>query len=216
MQTSIGTRFPQQTLDCQPSFECLYQCNVCSLVIFLYPHHQCPRSSLSPKTSKLGKSVDYSIFRDTDLILIPPLATHNDTQMTIMIQERPEDKRQPPTDNPLASGGTEASLRSPSVDDVFVVRHDLNRFVPLELADMILENAMYWPKVSASRTERKAVVAWYGTSKSNTAVYYVVTPPISYRDIQNGQIRVRKVRFSLESHGRIWLGNISDRGECFL
>ena len=136
--------------------------------------------------------------------------------MQRLIQERPEDERQPPTDNPLASGGTEASLRSPSVDDVFAVRHDLTRFVPLELADMILENAMYWPKVSASRTERKAVVAWYGAAKNNTAVYYVVTPPIPYSDIKNGQIRVRKVRFSLESYGRKWLVNTSDRGERFL
>ena len=140
---------------------------------------------------------------------------HNDRQVYTII-EQPENERQPPTDNPLASGGTEVSLGSPSVDDVFAVRHDLTRFVPLELADMILENAMYWPKVSASCTERKAVVAWYGSSKNNTAVYYVVTPPISCRDIQNRQIRVRKVRFTLESHGRIWLGNNSDRGECFL
>ena len=135
-----------------------------------------------------------------------------------MIEERPaaEDERQPLTDNPLASGDTEASLRSPSVDDVFAVRHDLTRFVPLELADMILENAMYWPKVSASRAERKTVVAWYNSFNNNVTVYYVVTPSIPYRDIQNGQIRVRKVRFLLESHGRGWGENIPDRGGCFL
>jgi hypothetical protein len=137
---------------------------------------------------------------------------HNDTQMTRNDRERPEDELQPPTDNP--SGGTEASLRSPSVDDVFAVRHDLTRFVPLELADTILENAMYWPKVSASRAEPVVIVAGYGDSNNNAAVYYVVTPPISYD--QNGRIRVRKVRFSLESHDQGWGGNLSDCGVCFL
>ena len=138
---------------------------------------------------------------------------HNDTQMRTTIyndRERPEDELQPPTDNPLASGGTEASLRCPSVDDVFTVRQDLARFVPLELADMILENAMYWPKVSASRTEPRIVAAGYGSSNNNAAVYYVVTPPIPY--VQGGWIRVRKVRFSLESHDQGWGGNFSDRG----
>jgi hypothetical protein len=108
----------------------------------------------------------------------------------------------------------EALLRSPSVDDVFAVRHDLTRFVPLELADTILENAMYWPKVSASRTEPVVVLAGYDGNSNNAAVYYVVTPPIPY--VQNGgRVRVRKVRFSLESHDQGWGGDPMHHGVCF-
>ena len=139
---------------------------------------------------------------------------HSDTQMYTTIhddRERPEDELQPPIDNP--SRGTEASFRSPSVDDVFTVRHFLTRFVPLELADAILENAMYWPKVSASRTEPMVVKAEHDNA-NNAAVYYVVTPPIPYA--QNGQIRVRKVRFSLESHDQGWGGDPWDHGVYFL
>jgi hypothetical protein len=141
--------------------------------------------------------------RDTD--------AHNGTQTTRNDRERPEDELQPPTDNPR--GGTEASLRSPSVDDVFAVRHVLTGFMPLELAETILDYAMYWPKVSASRTEPVVVEAEHDNS-NNAAVYYVVTPPISYA--QKGQIRVRKVRFSLESHDQGWGGDPWDHGTvCF-
>jgi hypothetical protein len=127
--------------------------------------------------------------------------------------EERHDKEGGPSDESSTEMDTGPSLRSPSVDDVFAVRHDLTRFMPLELADSILEAAMYWPKISTSRTEPLIVKAGHD-SPSDTAAYYVVTPPIPY--VQNSLTPVRKVRFSLRSHDQGWGGDAWDHGACFL
>ncbi|KAF8066568.1 hypothetical protein FPV67DRAFT_1582039 [Lyophyllum atratum] len=101
-----------------------------------------------------------------------------------------------------AQSDVEASAHfNPTYDDVYAVREDLRQFLPLELADLILESAAYWPCVSVESNRALVVAAGYQT-QNNAASYYVVTPAISEQ-----ATHIKLVKFILESCDQGWGGD---------
>jgi len=100
----------------------------------------------------------------------------------------------------------------PSEDDVAAVRKDLLNFLPLELVDVILDTAEYWPRVSTLQEIPIVVV-------NNQTCCYLITDPMpgpSHPD-ESGDFQqhrsIRKVRFKIRSHDQGWGGKPQHRGE---
>lgn len=107
------------------------------------------------------------------------------------------------------SSGTQSNMTSgyndPSASDVFAVRRLLLHQLPLELVDIILDGAMYWPKITGSRTTSVEVSAHHGNG--NDATYnYLVTPPIPFGEA-NTPTNIKMVRFRLRSCDQGWGGD---------
>lgn len=105
----------------------------------------------------------------------------------------------------------------PSEEDVTLVRTILLHLLPFELVDVILNLAMYWPRVVTRETKFFEVCA--SDRPNNDANFvYLVTPPIlvpSSKPTQRGGMdidqdnhppKIRLVRFSLFSHDQGWGG----------
>jgi hypothetical protein len=105
-------------------------------------------------------------------------------------------------------------FRTISVDDFFAVRDYFLRFVPLELANAILDAAMYWPSITTERTELLVASAGF-VNKKNVAAYYLITPPIPQvvRDAVVLPMRVRMVKFTLKSCDQGFGGSFKIRGK---
>lgn len=103
----------------------------------------------------------------------------------------------------------------PSVDDVFAVRYCLLRFLPRELADVVLEAAAYWPSVFIEDTTQSTLHA-NSQNANNAAVYRVITPPIEklWRgpDTEAPTV-VQKVVFTLESCDQGWGGDVNNQSK---
>ncbi|KAG6830610.1 hypothetical protein H0H87_007553 [Tephrocybe sp. NHM501043] len=96
-----------------------------------------------------------------------------------------------------------SDVTSPTDEDVFATRTLLIQFVPLELADFIIDIAQYWPCVSVRKTKHLQVTANYRT-ENNAAAYYLVTPHVPTR---YQRLEVKMVKFTLESCDQGWGGD---------
>jgi hypothetical protein len=103
------------------------------------------------------------------------------------------------------------SFHHPTERDVLVVRTLLLHCLPLELADMILDLAMYWPRIFAWETENFVADA-SSRPRNDASFVYLVTPPIPSSqhvegaDDGNMPAKVHMVRFSLCSRDQGWGG----------
>ncbi|KAJ7607170.1 hypothetical protein FB45DRAFT_431964 [Roridomyces roridus] len=101
------------------------------------------------------------------------------------------------------------TLRSPHVsaktyshaspDDVIQVRRILLKHFPPELANLILDEAEYWPRIVATRRER-VIVDTAHSENSDASLHYLIMPPIP----PTGGLRVKRVEFFLMSHDQGW------------
>ncbi|KAG5646430.1 hypothetical protein DXG03_003480 [Asterophora parasitica] len=93
----------------------------------------------------------------------------------------------------------------PVVDlDVFAVRNYLSYFVPIEVADIILNFALYWPcSVSIKMPKKNQIFCTPASvSENNAAAYYMVTPAIP-----PGYAPIQAVRFTIRSGDQGWGGD---------
>jgi hypothetical protein len=116
------------------------------------------------------------------------------------------------------SASTEpASFHHPSERDVLAIRTLLLHRLPLELADIILDLAMYWPRIVAHSTQHFIANA-SDRPQTDANLIYLVTPPIlssqhtEGADSGNRPAKVHMVRFSLSSHDQGWGGEESLQG----
>lgn len=91
---------------------------------------------------------------------------------------------------------------TPRDNDVYAIRNDLLHFLPLELVDIILDTAQYWPCFSVKSTRRLVVAASDYTS-NNVAAYYLVTPAIR----EKRSMHIKMVKFTLKSCDQGWGGD---------
>jgi hypothetical protein len=122
-----------------------------------------------------------------------------------------------PTSQPELEGESSSASVSlpgchhPTPDDVFAVRDCLLHFLPLEVVDMILDTATYWPRITASR--RTILVASASRGQANNADWcYLVTPPIPQREHQEGEdteirTKIKRVCFCFSSCDQGWGGD---------
>ena len=102
-----------------------------------------------------------------------------------------------------------------SIDDFFAARHCFLRFVPFELANAILDAAMYWPSVTADRTKLLVVSADFVNKKTLPhAILLFITPPIPQvvRSSVVLPMRIRMVEFTLQSCDQGYGGSPKIRG----
>lgn len=92
--------------------------------------------------------------------------------------------------------------------DILEIQQILDNFVPLEIADMIIEEAEIWPYVGISRnTYTPALTALEGTD-GNAEWCYLVSPRVPSLD-RNGDYlptAVRQVKFYVKGYNSCWGG----------
>jgi hypothetical protein len=96
---------------------------------------------------------------------------------------------------------------APTPKDVFTVRLYLLMKVPAELANIILEEARYWPKVSCRSTAESAYRFVGATSeKPDASACCLLSPRLNEWLITNGALsaKVKAVRFTIVSHDQGW------------
>jgi len=83
---------------------------------------------------------------------------------------------------------------------------------------MILDLAMYWPRIVAHKSQYLVVQAVSGSNNDANFVY-LVTPPISSRHVEGSDVddnrrpaKVHMVRFSVSSHDQGWGGELNLQG----
>lgn len=89
-------------------------------------------------------------------------------------------------------------------EDVIAVRLHLLHFFPAELAQQILDDAEYWPRVSSTFAPPDELRL---TTRANAFIATkccVVTPPIPA--VEGVSVRARRVRFRMRSHDQGWGG----------
>ena len=96
-------------------------------------------------------------------------------------------------------------VNDPTPEDVIAVRFHLLHIFPAELAQKILDDAEYWPRISSvfEPPEELRVAA----SRQNAFIASkccVLTPPIP--DVEGVKVRTRCVRFRIRSHDQGWGG----------
>ncbi|KAJ6606884.1 hypothetical protein B0H10DRAFT_2070560 [Mycena sp. CBHHK59/15] len=101
----------------------------------------------------------------------------------------------------------------PTPNDVFEVRKFLLHFIPAELANIIIDEARYWPRVIAQQ-EMHVDVSASASPGNNAFLCYLVTPPIpTVEDLESPDVapRVKMVRFTTLSCDQGWGGLEPDR-----
>lgn len=109
------------------------------------------------------------------------------------------------------SSEAEALYYHPSNQDVYTVRNFLLslEILPLEIVDIILEEARYWPRVVTEREVTLSVAASSSDKADNAAWCYLVASPILERygivgkeeGLKITTVRqLRQVKFVFESH----------------
>jgi len=123
---------------------------------------------------------------------------------SLFARTRPVDDDDPETWSGDDEGSDldESTDFAPTDNDVYAVRNDFLHFLPLELVDLILETAQYWPCISVKRASRLVVAANDHTS-NNVAAYYLVTPPIR----EKRSMHIKMVKFTLKSCDQGWGGD---------
>jgi hypothetical protein len=125
----------------------------------------------------------------------------------------PEEFEPHPPGPPLSDDAV--ALHHPSEADVLAVRSLLLHHLPLELADIILDLAMYWPRIITCET-RSSVVHAIDRPRHDASFVYLVTPPIpssqqtDFTHSSDRPANVKMVRFSLSSHDQGWSDEQSD------
>lgn len=103
--------------------------------------------------------------------------------------------------------------RHPIEDDVISVRDLFQTYLPLELVNIILDFAEYWPCICCDSDCRADVVA-SRDGKAEAARLYIMSPPIPEPDGRHR--RIRKVIFQTESRDQGWVDDPQSRGLYFL
>lgn len=97
--------------------------------------------------------------------------------------------------------------------DVFAVRKYLLRFLPLELADLILEAAQYWARYRTSRSHDLQVIAQNDPHRTATSRYLITSPiPQLRRGDETIPTYVKMIKFHLRSCDQGWGGSRENRG----
>ncbi|KAJ3889963.1 hypothetical protein GG344DRAFT_50626 [Lentinula edodes] len=100
---------------------------------------------------------------------------------------------------------------TPSDRDVQIVRYLFQTLLPLELVDVIIEDAEYWPCIHVERSEPILVDAKRSISRGlKMAWCYLVSSPVpealDSAGQSLGQSRVRKVDLKVQGHDQGWGG----------
>ena len=113
-------------------------------------------------------------------------------------------------DDEMAEENNEPHI--PNDFELFTVRSFLLRFLPLELADVILDTAEYWPVV-AEETHTAIDVVSNFTNDNNAGQYCLVTPPVPFK-VRDFDVvpRLRCVKFKLLSNDQGWGGQSRYQG----
>ncbi|KAF8647546.1 hypothetical protein AX16_006635 [Volvariella volvacea WC 439] len=102
---------------------------------------------------------------------------------------------------PSASPATSPQQRHhPSPEDVSQVRKHLVKLAPIELADVILQEAEYWPRIISHVKEDIRIQA-LGPDVWNV---YLVSEPIPKLGTGGSAAQVERVRFEIKSHDQGW------------
>ncbi|CAA7270492.1 unnamed protein product [Cyclocybe aegerita] len=131
-----------------------------------------------------------------DLSYVPSLHATSDLPC-------PEDKDKEPI--PLPHYGP---------DDIARVQAMLTHFIPVELADAILDMAEFWPWISVSRNSYTSAYSALEGPDCNAQWCYLVTPKIPSVE-RNGRrvpTTVKMVKFFVKTYGSSWGGSGSDSG----
>ncbi|TFK32369.1 hypothetical protein BDQ12DRAFT_638797, partial [Crucibulum laeve] len=98
----------------------------------------------------------------------------------------------------------------PSQEDVYAVRKFLIAFVPPELANIILDEAEYWPCVRCGSATPVSIAA-SDSPDSDSKWCYLVTPPIfrgQHEDPEGERlVKVRRIKFRFNSCDQGWGGD---------
>ena len=95
----------------------------------------------------------------------------------------------------------------PTPDDVFAVRSILLAFVPAELANLILNEANYWPKATLSfEPENPLLLLATHSGTVNAHVCCLVTPKLCDLLCGGGAepYKIKTICFKIESHDQGW------------
>ena len=101
----------------------------------------------------------------------------------------------------------------PTPDDVFAVRNFLLTFVPAELANLILNEANYWPKAKSVCFEPEDPVAVLASDYqwSNAASCCLLTPKLCDLPLLCGgkaePYKFKSICFKIVSHDQGWCSN---------
>ena len=98
----------------------------------------------------------------------------------------------------------------PTPEDVFAVRSFLLEFVPAELANLILNEANYWPKATLNfEPENPLVVEASGNQWRNAHACCLVTSKLC--DLlyggKDGPYKIKIICFKIVSHDQGWCSN---------
>jgi len=89
---------------------------------------------------------------------------------------------------------------NPTVDDVFTIRRLLLRFVPAELANIILDEAHYWPMLACTYLPDPALVVEASSALDTDATKCCLLTP----KLGDWNKQVKEVCFTIESHDQGW------------
>jgi hypothetical protein len=95
----------------------------------------------------------------------------------------------------------------PTPDDVFTVRSTLLAFVPAELANLILNEAKYWPKATWSfKPEEPSALSATLNPQVNAKLCCLLTPKLCdlHTDKDGATAKVKVVCFKIVSHDQGW------------
>jgi hypothetical protein len=102
----------------------------------------------------------------------------------------------------------------PTEDDFLAVRADLLKFVPLELVQLFLTTAQYWPRICTKRSVQSFIRATALTNFEGETCY-LVSDPVPALAISPDSDRKRKIemiRFVTESHDQGWTSDPEPQG----
>ncbi|KDR78101.1 hypothetical protein GALMADRAFT_224488 [Galerina marginata CBS 339.88] len=101
---------------------------------------------------------------------------------------------------------------TPTPDDVYEVRQALLAYVPAELANKIIDDAHYWPKVSYSMAVPADEVNQVITQRHGP-VCSLVTPRLSDWIGLEERVHIKEVYFKVKSHDQGWCDENSSPGK---
>ena len=112
--------------------------------------------------------------------------------------------------------GTFVSKHVPRPKDVFTVRRYLLAWLPPELANLILDEACYWPRVSCRATPRGSdgILKASSSRDYDASFCCLVSPRLKEWIIKNraSASKVKAVCFTIVSHDQGWVSENSFPG----
>ena len=133
---------------------------------------------------------------------------HSPTDLT---DSEPEETHDEPH-SPIDLTGDMHELHTPNDFELLTVRSFLLRFLPVELANAILDAAEYWPVVAEETRTAIHVVANFSTD-NNAGSYCLITPPVPFK-VRDCDVvpRIRCIKFKLVSNDQGWGGESRYQG----